>query len=64
MATLYIKETSPTDDFSPVRISASRGRDIFGDGTNRQVIELGSSRATNTITSVTKDNILWIERFP
>lgn len=66
---MLIKDTEPTDDMHPVRISASRGRNPFalsyrGRATDDfcQVIELGSAYATNTITSVQKDNILWIER--
>lgn len=50
----------PNEDRFPVRISASRGRG--GQRPFHQVIELGSSKATNTITSVQKDNLVWIER--
>ena len=57
---MLIKETEPTADMKPVRISASRGRG--GQNATHQVIELGSWQATNTITSVQKDNIVWIER--
>ena len=94
---ILIKDTEPSEDMKPVRISASRGRggqnmtylrdrcpedygkpvrvcssvnrDIdcvsfrgpHGDRPFHQVIELGSSKATNTITSVQKDNLVWIE---
>ena len=93
---ILIKDTEPSEDMKPVRISASRGRGAetylrdrcpeYGGGNVRvcamvnrdvenvgfrgphgerpfhQVIELGSSQATNTITSVQKDNLVWIER--
>jgi hypothetical protein len=59
---ILIKDTEPTADKAKVRISASRGRG--GQRPFHQVIELGSSQATNTITSVQKDNLVWIEVFP
>jgi hypothetical protein len=37
-------------------------RGAHGNRPFHQVIELGSSQATNTITSVQKDNLVWIER--
>jgi len=37
-------------------------RGPHGERPFHQVIELGSSQATNTITSVQKDNLVWIER--
>ena len=58
---ILIKDTEPSEDMNPVRISASRGRG--GQRPFHQVIELGSSQVTNTITSVQKDNLVWIERF-
>ena len=57
---ILIKETMPNEDRFPVRSSASRGRG--GQRPFHQVIELGSSKATNTITSVQKDNLVWIEK--
>ena len=58
---ILIKDTEPIADKEFVRISASRGRGGYGKHLT-QVIELGSSLATNAITSVQKDNIVWIER--
>ena len=58
---ILIKDTEPISDKDPIRISASRGRGGYGKPWF-QIIELGSSQVTNAITSVQKDNILWIER--
>lgn len=44
-------------DVEEVSFRGSHGERPF-----HQVIELGSSQATNTITSVQKDNLVWIER--
>lgn len=68
----YLYDRSPKDDAAPVRVASSVNRDLDdlsfrGAHATRnfhQVIELGSSRFTNTITSVLKDNLVWIERFP
>lgn len=57
---ILIKDVNPAADMASVRVSASRGRG--GHGCLHQVIELGSNLVTNTITSVQKDNIVWIER--
>jgi hypothetical protein len=37
-------------------------RGAHADRNFHQVIELGSAEVTNTITSVQKDNIVWIEK--
>lgn len=68
----YLYDRSPKDDTAPVRVASSVNRDLDdlsfrGAHATRnfhQVIELGSSRFTNTITSVLKDNLVWIECFP
>lgn len=64
-----IYDTVPTQQRYRVRISASRGRVPInpkdrGQSRGRfcQCLELGSGLFTNTLTSVAKDNILWIER--
>lgn len=57
---VVISDTMPECSLAPIRISASRGR---GQYDYCQHIELGSPITTNTITSVQKDNIVWIERF-
>ena len=64
---LYIRDTHPTS--SSIRISACRGRNLLssmkmsGDKQRLvQVIEIGGNLVTNTITSVDKNNWLWIER--
>lgn len=67
---LIIKDVSPAFSSFPIRISASRGRDYLNPlnrfdlvaGKNRQFLELGSAFVANTITSVSKDNLLWIEK--
>ena len=57
---IIVKDISPEYSPHPVRVSASRGRG--GYKMTRQIIELGHWQFTNTITSVAKDNIIWIER--
>lgn len=67
---LIVRDVAPVFSSSPVRISASRGRDYLNPlnrtaliaGKNRQFLELGSAIVTNTITSVSKDNLLWLEK--
>lgn len=66
---LYVRDVRSSDSSSPVRISASRGRNpSFPKKRARsgemfvQFVEIGSGVVTNTITSVSKDNWLWIER--
>ena len=60
---IYITDNEPWEDMQPVRISASRGRSGYKHHHRfRQIIEMGGSDVTNSITSVQKDNILWIER--
>ena len=66
---LYVRDVRSSDSSSPVRISASRGRNpSFPKKRARsgemfvQFVEIGSDVVTNTITSVSKDNWLWIER--
>lgn len=57
---------------APVRVCAQVNRDLdclsfrgaHGNRNFHQVIELGSAQVTNTITSVQKDNLVWIEVFP
>lgn len=68
---LYVRDVRPSDSSSSVRISASRGRNpsspkkrTRSGETFMQFIELGSGVVTNTITSVSKDNWLWIEKAP
>lgn len=70
-AMIYLRDRDPQSYGKPVRICAQVNRDLDdisfrGSHANRnfhQVIELGSSQVTNTITSVQKDNIVWIEVF-
>ena len=66
---MYVRDVRSSDSSSPVRISASRGRNpSFPKKRARsgemfvQFVEIGSGVVTNTITSVSKDNWLWIER--
>ena len=67
---MFLRDRCPDDKGKPVRVCSSVNRDIeevsfrgpHGDRHFHQVIELGSSQATNTITSVQKDNLVWIER--
>ena len=66
---LYVRAVRPFDSSSPVRISASRGRNpsspkkrARSGETFLQFVEIGSGVFTNTITSVSKDNWLWIEK--
>ena len=67
---MYIYDRYPEDSSAGVRIATSVNRDLDnlsfrGAHAGRrfhQVIELGSEKFTNTITSVQKDNLLWIER--
>ena len=58
---VVISDIMPEYSLAPIRISASRGRG--GQYDCCQHIELGSPITTNTITSVQKDNIVWVERF-
>ena len=66
---LYVRDVRSSDSSSPVRISASRGRNpSFPKKRARsgemfvQFVEIGSGVVTNTITFVSKDNWLWIEK--
>ena len=66
---LYVRDVRPSDSSSSVRISASRGRNplspkkrVRSRETFVQFVEIGSGVVTNTITSVSKDNWLWIEK--
>ena len=66
---LYVRDVRPSDSFSSVRISASRGRTPLSPKKRvrsgelfMQFVEIGSGVVTNTITSVSKDNWLWIEK--
>ena len=66
---LYVRDVRPSDSSSSVRISASRGRNplspkkrVRSGETFVQFVEIGSGVVTNTITSVSKDNWLWIEK--
>lgn len=67
---MYIYDRYPEASSAGVRIAISVNRDLDnlsfrGAHAGRrfhQVIELGSEKFTNTITSVQKDNLLWIER--
>lgn len=66
---LYVRDVRSFDSYSPVRISASRGRNpsspkkrARSGETLMQFVEIGSDVVTNTITSVSKDNWLWIEK--
>lgn len=67
---IYLRDRDPESNGKPVRICAQVNRDLddisfrgaHADRNFHQVIELGSSQVTNTITSVQKDNIVWIEK--
>lgn len=66
---LYVRAVHSSDSSSPVRISAGRGRNpsfpkkrARSGETFVQFVEIGSGVVTNTITSVSKDNWLWIEK--
>ena len=69
---MYLRDRCPEDGDGNVRVCSMVNRDIeqvsfrgpHGERPFHQVIELGSSQATNTITSVQKDNLVWIEVFP
>jgi hypothetical protein len=69
---IYLRDRAPESYGKPVRICAQVNRNLddmsfrgaHADRYFHQVIELGSSQVTNTITSVQKDNIVWIEVFP
>lgn len=69
-AMTYLRDRDPQSYGRPVRICSQVNRDVddvsfrgaHADRNFHQVIELGSAEVTNTITSVQKDNILWIER--
>ncbi len=66
---MYIYDRCPSASSASVRVASSVTRDIddvtyrgpHSGRRFRQVIELGSDKFTNTITSVQKDNLLWIE---
>lgn len=68
---MYIYDRCPSASSASVRVASSVNRDLDdlsfrGPHTDRrfhQVIELGSDKFTNTVTSVQKDNLLWIEHF-
>ena len=67
---MYLRDRCPEDGDGNVRVCSMVNRDIeqvsfrgpHGERPFHQVIELGSSQATNTITSVQKDNLVWIEK--
>ena len=66
---LYVRDVRSSDSSSSVRISASRGRNpSFPKKRARsgemfvQFVEIGSGVVMNTITSVSKDDWLWIEK--
>ena len=67
---MYLRDRCPETVDGNVRVCSMVNRDIddisfrgaHADRNFHQVIELGSSKATNTITSVQKDNLVWIER--
>lgn len=67
---MYLRDRDPESYGKSVRICSQVNRDVddvsfrgaHADRNFHQVIELGSAEVTNTITSVQKDNILWIER--
>ena len=67
---MYLRDRDPASSNDSVRVCSSVNRDLdcisfrgpHADRNFHQVIELGSSRVTNTITSVQKDNLVWIER--
>lgn len=66
----YLYDRDPDSRAAPVRICSQVNRDLdclsfrgaHADRNFHQVIELGSAQVTNTITSVQKDNLVWIER--
>lgn len=66
---MYIYDRCPSASSASVRVASSVTRDIddvtyrgpHSGRRFRKVIELGSDKFTNTITSVQKDNLLWIE---
>lgn len=68
---LFLYDRSPSSCLASVRVCASVNRDLddlsfrgaHASRRFRQVLELGSAQVTNTITSVQKDNLLWIEKF-
>lgn len=68
--TTYIRDRCHDAENKSVRVCSSVNRDLdcisyrgpHSDRPFHQVIELGQWQFTNTITSVSKDNILWIER--
>lgn len=63
-----IRDTDPTQLIYSVRVCASRGRNPNNPTERKkcpdmvQILELGSGKYTSTITSVAKDNYLFIER--
>lgn len=67
---MYLRDRDPESYGKSVRICSQVNRDVddmsfrgaHADRNFHQVIELGSAEVTNAITSVQKDNILWIER--
>lgn len=66
---MYVRDVRSSDSSSSVRISASRGRNpSFPKKRARsgemfvQFVEIGSGVVMNTITSVSKDDWLWIEK--
>lgn len=66
---LYVRDVRSSDSSLPIRIGASRGRNpsspkkrARSGETFVQFVEIGSGVVTNTITSVSKDNWLWIEK--
>lgn len=66
---LYVRDVRPSDSSLSVRISASCGRNPLSPKKRvrsgelfMQFVELGSGVVTNAITSVSKDNWLWIEK--
>ena len=68
----YLYDRDPDNRAASVRICSQVNRDLdclsfrgaHADRNFHQVIELGSAQVTNTITSVQKDNLVWIEVFP
>lgn len=66
----YLYDRDPDSRAASVRICSQVNRDLdclsfrgaHADRNFHQVIELGSAQVTNTITSVQKDNLVWIER--
>lgn len=67
--TTYLRDRFPEYGGGNVRVCSMVNRDVeevsfrgpHGERPFHQVIELGSSQVTNTITSVQKDNLVWIE---